>query len=272
MMQAREQSKYWHAPEQLELLSAFYVTHRFIPHTHDTFAIGVIGQGAEAFYYRGQTHIAPSGRIVLINPDEIHTGYAVNPTGWMYRMFYPNAQLMSEINAEITGKSGQVPFFTDAVVHNPTISGLMWQAHYAFEHSPDPLERAALLRMAFSALILQYADQLPVSLHPLTDHTVVNKARRYLETHYSQPITLETLSQAVNMSPFHLNRLFRVQVGLPPHAYLMQWRVRNALPLLRRAMPLAQVALEVGFANQSHFTRWFRRIVGVTPGHYTRSA
>ncbi|MCU0499217.1 MAG: AraC family transcriptional regulator [Anaerolineae bacterium] len=271
-MQLHEQAKYWHAPEQIELLSAFYVTHRFIPHTHDTFAIGVIGQGAEAFYYRGQTHIAPMGHIVLVNPDEIHTGYAVTQCGWMYRMFYPTAELMSEIHAEITGKAAQVPFFSEPVVYNPTISALMWQAHHAFEHSPDPLERAALLRMAFSALILQYADRRPISLHPLNDHTVVQQARHYLETHYAQPITLDILSHAVSMSPFHLNRLFSAQVGLPPHAYLMQWRIRNATPLLRQGMPLAQVALAVGFANQSHFTRWFKQIVGVTPGHYARSA
>lgn len=72
----REQVKFWLQPEwdNLELLHATYITHAFARHVHETFAIGVIEKGAEAFSYRGGKHIAPAGSIVVINPQEVHTG------------------------------------------------------------------------------------------------------------------------------------------------------------------------------------------------------
>jgi AraC-like DNA-binding protein len=72
----------------------------------------------------------------------------------------------------------------------------------------------------------------------------------------------------VQLSPFHLLRVFRAAVGLPPHAYQIQLRVARAKELLRAGMPIAAVAVEVGFVDQSHLTRHFKRLVGVPPGRY----
>ena len=70
----QEQVKFWLAQDlnNLELLRANYISHTFSRHTHDGYAIGVIERGAETFYYRGKTHTAPAGSLVVINPGEIH--------------------------------------------------------------------------------------------------------------------------------------------------------------------------------------------------------
>ncbi|MEW6665176.1 MAG: helix-turn-helix domain-containing protein [Thermodesulfobacteriota bacterium] len=73
-----------------------------------------------------------------------------------------------------------------------------------------------------------------------------------------------------NLSEFHLLRSFRAVVGLPPHAYLIQRRIDYARSHLSRRLPIVQVGLETGFTDQSHFTRWFKKIVGITPGQYRR--
>jgi AraC-like DNA-binding protein len=73
------------------------------------------------------------------------------------------------------------------------------------------------------------------------------------------------------LSPFHLNRVFSKEFGLPPHAFLTQVRVARAKALLKQGTSITQTALEVGFSDQSHFTRHFRRLVSVTPGHYLQS-
>jgi AraC-like DNA-binding protein len=72
------------------------------------------------------------------------------------------------------------------------------------------------------------------------------------------------------MSPFALLRAFRGETGLPPHAYLNQLRVRLARRLLDRGVAPAEVAAEVGFADQAHLTRHFKRVMGVPPGAYQR--
>lgn len=72
------------------------------------------------------------------------------------------------------------------------------------------------------------------------------------------------------LAPYYIARVFRAEVGLPPHAYLESVRIRQAQRLVARGMPLAQVAGATGFADQSHFTHRFKRLIGVTPGQYAR--
>jgi hypothetical protein len=74
----------------VELLSARYIEHRFAPHVHDGYVIGMIMAGAQRYRYRGAEHLAGSGTLVLINPDELHTGHKGTEDGWLYRAFYPD--------------------------------------------------------------------------------------------------------------------------------------------------------------------------------------
>src|SRR5690349_13863238 len=71
----------------VELLSARYIEQRFVPHVHDGFVIGIIMAGAQRYRYRGAEHLAGSGTLVLINPDELHTGHKGTEDGWLYRAF-----------------------------------------------------------------------------------------------------------------------------------------------------------------------------------------
>ncbi|MGE8634065.1 MAG: AraC family ligand binding domain-containing protein, partial [Achromobacter piechaudii] len=72
----------------VELYRAHIVRHAFEPHTHEAYGLGAIESGVERFRYRGADHLAPSGSVVLMNPDELHTGRAETEGGWRYRMVY----------------------------------------------------------------------------------------------------------------------------------------------------------------------------------------
>ena len=74
----------------VELLTARYIEHRFVPHVHDGFVIGMIMDGAQRYRYRGAEHLASTGTLVLINPDEVHNGHKGHDAGWRYRAFYPD--------------------------------------------------------------------------------------------------------------------------------------------------------------------------------------
>jgi AraC-like DNA-binding protein len=100
----------------------------------------------------------------------------------------------------------------------------------------------------------------------------VQRARDYLDQHYAENVTLDDLAAAASLSPFHLLRVFRRTVGLPPHAYLTGVRVRQARRLLLADLPIADVAAQTGFADQSHLSRHFKRIVGVPPGRYRQNS
>src|SRR5579862_5115992 len=118
-----EQTKFWRAPElgNLELLHATYITHSFTRHTHEGFAIGVIEQGAEEFYYRHAIHVAPAGSMVVINPGEVHTGNAVKIDGWTYRMIYPDAEAVRQAACELAGRQQAIPLFPNPVIYDPPV-------------------------------------------------------------------------------------------------------------------------------------------------------
>lgn len=265
-----ERAHFWHAPEfdHLELLNATYVTHAFSKHVHSGYAIGVIDRGAETFYYRGGNHVVSMGGIVVINPDELHTGSAVDEQGWTYRVIYPSVALMQQIASEITGKAGGVVSFPQPTIWDVDLAARLRRLCNALQNSDQHLERGTLLRSALGALIARHAaDPIYVS-SVRRQRPEIAKARAYIDAHYQQNITLDDLARLVYLSPFHLVRLFRLEVGLPPHLYLTQVRVERAKRLLAVGLPIATVAQEVGFAHQSHLTHQFKRIVGVPPGQY----
>jgi AraC-like DNA-binding protein len=262
-----EQSKFWHIHDydDLEMLHAHYITHSFDRHIHEGYAIGVIEQGAEAFYYRGKNHVAPAGSVVVIDPGEIHTGHAVvRDIGWTYRMLYPGLPLVEKI-------THQIPIFENPVIHDTTLAVLLQKTHQVMGNPDTTLERDSYFHAALHLLTQRYAvNRLPMPRYP-TEQQAVRRVRAYLEDHYAENITLDELTLVAGLTPSHLVRTFKQQIGLPPHQYLVHVRIERAKDLLKSGSALVQVALETGFTDQSHFTRRFKRVVGVTPGHFVNS-
>jgi AraC-like DNA-binding protein len=89
-----------------------------------------------------------------------------------------------------------------------------------------------------------------------------------MNAHFERDIALDDLAAVAQFSPYHLLRTFRRSVGLTPHAYLIQIRIEEGKRLLRMGNSISDVSASTGFADQSHFTRHFKRIMGVTPGQY----
>lgn len=98
----------------------------------------------------------------------------------------------------------------------------------------------------------------------------VRRARDLLESGFARSMRLAELAKECGLSPFQLVRAFRAAFGAPPHAYLMQVRVRHARTMLSRGDAISNVAFACGFVDQSHLTRVFKRHFGLTPGAYRR--
>jgi AraC-like DNA-binding protein len=174
--------------------------------------------------------------------------------------------------SEVTDRNAGVPFFPAPVVNDPHIARLLLNLHVAIESNESELERESRLIWTMAQLVARHADER-LSERPMrVERTVVSQVCSHLEQHLHENVTLDRLARMVNMSAFHLLRTFRNATGLPPHTYLNQLRVARAKLLLSDGMPIAIVASEVGFTDQSHLTRHFKRIVGVTPGQFARGA
>ncbi|WP_084956616.1 AraC family transcriptional regulator [Thermoactinospora rubra] len=263
-----EQARFWRHPAvpEVDLLAARYVTHRFARHAHEEYAIGVILSGVEEFGYLDTTYRAGPGQLILVNPDHQHTGHAGAPGGWSYRMLYPTVEALT--GGEPPG--GVQPYFPEPVVDDPALAALARQAHLAAELG-DGLAASTLVRRFFGGLLTRHATPRP-ALEVADGPHAVRQALELLAERLVDPPTLEELAREVRSRPFPLLRAFKAATGLPPHAYLTTLRVRQARRLLKSGLPAAEVAAAVGFTDQAHLTRHFKRIVGVPPAAYQRAA
>lgn len=252
--------------DNLELFQAKSIHYTYARHSHPDYSIGIIEAGVGGNYYQGSTYLAPPGSIILMNPDEAHTGYSANNLPLTYRMLYPSVNIIKQLAKEV--QVCEFPYFKEAFIKNEVLAKNIYDLHTVLEQSQNQLERQSMLVEVVSAILIHYAD-INIRLDKLgKEQSIVNLIKEYLYDNFSSNISLEDLVKLTNLNRYYLIRLFRKVIGMPPYAYLNQIRVQKAKQFLSKGIPIADVALSVGMSDQSHLNRHFKRIVGVTPGYY----
>lgn len=268
-----EQVKFWRADDlgDVELLHAHYRKHSFGRHTHEGLAVGVIRNGVESFSCKGRNHHAVTNQIIVFNPDEAHTGEAVDDDGWEFRIFYFDSELLRTAASMANGKRVELPGFRKSVIDDPVLAFRLCNLHWTLENERSRLTREGLFLKALADLAMRHADVIHREPSKGPEKQVVKRIRDYLEANADQNPSLEELARLSQLNPYHLIRVFRQETGLPPHVYFEQIRIHKARRLLRDGAAIADVATQLGFTDQSHLHRHFRRLTGITPGAY-RSA
>ena len=250
------------------MMRATYVTHSFPPHFHTTFAIGVMTRGACALECRGTTYLLRPGHLVLLAPGEVHTGEQIAGDGWSNRVVYPTAAIVGAAAGERPSASSRR--FRANVVDDPAMSARFVRLHRVLEATACPLEHESRTLELLGDLIGAYGDTR--TEQPMRRHwPAMSAAREFLHAHYAEPVSLTRLAAIAGLSCFYFLRLFRVTFGVTPHVYLALLRLERARELMRTAAPIAQTAVASGFSDQSHLTRFFKRVYGITPGVYARA-
>lgn len=272
-IQKKELVQVWRSPclPQLELMTATYITHRFPRHAHNGFAIGVVESGQLGFDYRGAHVVAGRGMINLANAGEVHNGNAMTEEGWSYRMFYFENAALTDAASQMAGREANLPRFQDGVLDNVRLATALWQLHVALEkRSIQSLQAQSCFLLAMHLLIENHADNRPDENSPAACRHRIREICDLMRDGFSMDWSLESLAERAYLSPWHFLRLFQRETGMPPHQYLIQYRIQKAKELIRKNHSIVQTALETGFSDQSHLTRHFKRIVGTTPGQYSK--
>jgi AraC-like DNA-binding protein len=259
--------------EPLELLRARYTRQRFAPHAHAEYVFGIVESGAARTFFRGGEDVHSAGCVVTFAPGEVHTGGPATEEGWSYRMLYPSEQLVRFIAREATGRDF-APTFDASFVQDAQLGERVRATHAVLESDADRLQKECALLETFGDLIIRHAAApRPARGAPAPSRATValGRVRDLLESEYARSVTLAELAREAELRTFHLIRVFRAAFGLPPYKYLEQVRIRQARRLIRHGYPLTHVVHATGFSDQSHLTRYFKRIVGVTPGRYARA-
>ena len=269
MMQTKEWTKIWHDPQlDLGLLHAHYIQHAYPRHSHDYYVISLIERGHQSFTHKGTKYLTPPGGLILINPDTVHTGEAVDEQGFELRSLYPTISHMQMAVYELTGHHQALPFFKEVRVDDHWATDNVLSLHKVMMQGASTLECESRFISTLALLIKRYADVSSAQQKPGYEKKAIQQARTYIEERFAQGVSLHELAEHVSFSQYYLLRVFRAEVGMPPYAYLESVRIRHAQRLIENGKSLAEVAAEVGFSSQSHMTRRFKKIIGATPGQY----
>jgi len=251
----------------VEALHASFITHRYRPHSHPTWTLAMVVRGAAAFALDDTAQRAGDGDLFLLEPESVHTGAPAVPGGWAYKVLYLDPGVFGAWSEEGGAPPGGARW---VVFRDARLWRALGAAHDALASEPPGL--------AVDGAVLAAVDALRPHLRPgpraprtRPEHGAVRRARAYLDERWAVRVPLAELAAHAGLSRFELARTFRAQVGLPPHAYQLDRRIARARALLAAGDPVASVALECGFSDQPHFTRAFKRAVGVAPGAYARS-
>jgi AraC-like DNA-binding protein len=257
---------------RLELQRGFAVD-RVVPrHWHEEYQLCLIQSGPGELNYRGSRFETPPASLFIVHPGEVHSNRTHVRYGCSYRTLFIPGDLMRQAAGEIFGGASSLPFFRTAVIFDEAVIGLYLELHVALERPSTSLERQGLLLDLLARLISRYGECRPAPRAVAADRRAVGRAYDYLTEHFAENVSLDHLATIANLSAYHFSRLFAEQFGMPPHAFQTQLRVLRARALLLEGRAIPQVAAQTGFADQSHLTRHFKRVVGLPPGRYQASS
>ena len=259
----------WHSAvfDGILFSSGTRFTHRYPRHWHEELHFCAHTSGYGYFGYRGNSYLITAADFTITPPGEVHENWVDARGNISFRGAYIAPTAFRKA-AELIGYSPSIPDCRDLVRRDAPLRRQFLAMHLSAERGDDQLVQEGLF-LNFLHLFLSRCSQHPQADARLGDErSAVKLARDYIHENFTQSISLAALGRLTHLSPYHLNRVFCRSTGMPPHAYQTQVRVNRAKQLLCKRHPLSWVAASTGFADQSHLTRHFRRLVGVTPGRF----
>jgi AraC-like DNA-binding protein len=243
----------------MERIEARFRGNAFELHRHDTYAIGVTLHGVQSFRYRGTTHHSLPGQIIVLHPDELHDGGAGTEDGLRYRILYLEPSLMLDC---LDGAS--LPFVRDAVITDRSFCTTLLSALGPIDQELDDLFLADFIARLMQGLARHAGQPAKPLLRPAW--RAARLARDYLEDNMARSVRSEELEAVTGLDRYALSRHFRAAFSTSPHRFLVMRRLQQARRMIEIGEPLAQIAIAVGFSDQSHFNRQFKKAFGITPG------
>ncbi len=165
-----------------------------------------------------------------------------------------------------------LPHFPSHPLFDPSLSRAVRDLAARSLAPASRLQQEETLLHLLAPLLLSHAQDAGALPQLGREHPAVKRTKEYLQAHFAQEIALQDLARVAYLSPFHLARIFRQAVGLPPHVYQTQLRLAHAKTLLAQGFDVSYVAHETGFSSESHFAQHFKRNFLATPGSYRKTA
>lgn len=238
----------------------------FAPHFHADAHICFVLDGARRHTAGRQRHSVGAGDLLVVPPGEVHGGASPEGEGWTFAALYCTPEALARGADDLADEPGvSASPLAPQVARDGAGGRAVLALTRALQDSPLAAQTHWLSLLGH---LLRGGAAPPPARR---ERALVRRVRAYLDEHLAESVTLDRLTALAGVSKEHLVRSFTADLGLPPHTYHLNARIERAKQRLLHGGAIAEVALSLGFHDQSHFTRHFRRIVGVPPGRFARA-
>lgn len=244
------------------------IVQKFPNHFHDFYVIGFIEGGKRHLWCRGREYDLCSGDLVLFNPRDNHYCSPIGEERLDYRAVNIRPEIMINAVRSVTGKE-YAPRFTQNVVCQSEAAVLVGAVYDAVTTDAPSLQKEEAFFCLIEQVLQEYAAPFE-SLDYAEPDEQIKKLCAYMEQHYAENISLETLLSMASFGKSYLLRSFTKQVGVSPYRYLQTIRIDKAKRLLEQGVEPIEAANGTGFSDQSHFSNFFKSFIGLTPKQYQR--
>ncbi len=250
----------------IEAYSFEGVKQKFPNHFHDYYVIGFIENGKRLLVCNGRESVIQPGDILLFNPGDNHACQQVSEEALDYRCLNIQPDVMKKTAMEIKG-TASLPVFRENVAFNSNLADSLRELHRMIADKNRDFKKEEIFYFLMEQLIQEYSGVQPYdkSEEPSAE---IQTVCRFIEEHYAETISLDQFSYLTGLSKYHLLHSFTKQKGISPYSYLEAIRIAHAKKLLEEGESPADTAFATGFHDQSHFTNFFKKFIGLTPKQY----
>ncbi len=232
-------------------------------HSHEELSIGIIESGSSSVVCEGTNFNVSRGNIIYIPPQAVHMCSPEAASQWTFKMlFLKNSWVEKSFNMDIT----KISTFSRTLDSGEfeRITGLT----ALLQENLSGFEKETCLINELAYFLPMESHSLPRKINKTTETKAIQRMRNHLDANFLSGASLDDLALVSGLSKYHIIRLFNKHCKLSPHAYQTMLRINYAKARLRDRCPIAQVAVDTGFFDQSHFTKTFKQYSGTTPLEY----
>ncbi len=237
----------------------------FPNHFHEYYVIGFVEAGERTLSCKNQEYAIKQGDILLFNPGDSHACVQSDGGTLDYRGLNIAKEVMLDLAEEVAGKR-ELPGFSQNVIRDDEAACYLRPLHESIMSGSGEFSKEENLLLLLSLLIQHYGQPFE---HCMPEcRAEIEQACAFMEEHYAEHLGLEQICRRAGLSKSALLRAFTRSKGVTPYRYLENIRIGRAKKLLEQGASPLEAALQTGFSDQSHFTNYFSRFIGLSPGIY----
>lgn len=237
----------------------------FPNHFHEYYVIGFVENGERRLSCKNQEYLIQKGDIILFHPGDSHACTQSDDGALDYRGFNLSKDVMLDLASEITGRR-ELPGFSETVIRDEEVACYLHSLHELIMNGSHEFGKEESLLLLLSLLIRRYGQPFESCIPECRGE--IERACAFMEQHCAEHICLEQICRHAGLGKSALLRAFTKSKGVTPYSYLENIRIGKAKKMLEQGVSPLEAALRTGFSDQSHFTNYFSRFIGLSPGVY----